>query len=196
VHGPLEAHERQVGPSLVPALLALERPAGLEAELHVPQGGAPRQQLGVLEDHRPVGTGAVDHAAVDLHGAGGDLLQAHEDPQQGGLAAPALAGQGHQLAGTDGERDVVEGLDDLGRALLLTGELLGHADHPDLVDPGSGGVRSGLRGAAHGLMPFTPRPAARRYAFDAAAIILYDNVAGKAPTAPCGGAQALFFPAS
>src|SRR5439155_548653 len=46
--------------------------------------------------------------AIDQHGAGADVVKAQEQPYQRGLAAPARADDGDDLAGLHRERDTVQ----------------------------------------------------------------------------------------
>jgi hypothetical protein len=97
-----------------------------QAEGHVGQHRRPRQEAGVLEDHRP----ALRHPDPAAHLA----VQPGQDPEEGALAGPAPAEQGYELVPDDLELDTVEH-----RARTETsGHALGPDDHrvshPDLAN--------------------------------------------------------------
>ena len=74
--------------------------AELERERHVVVDGHVRVQRVGLEDHRDVavlGLNIVDHATVDLEGAGGDVLEAGDHAQRRGLAAARGADEDDEL---------------------------------------------------------------------------------------------------
>ena len=86
----------------------------LEREAHVLAHGHVRVERVVLEHHGDVarlGRQRVDHLAVDGDVAGGDLLEAGEHAQQGGLAAARGADQHDELAVGDVDRYAVDHLD-------------------------------------------------------------------------------------
>ena len=92
--------------------LGLGRLAQLQAEGHVVVDRHVRVQGVALEDHRDVAIlrgDVVDDALADLEVALGDLLEAGDHPQAGGLAAAGRADQDHELAVLDLEVEVLDG---------------------------------------------------------------------------------------
>ncbi|MCY1234030.1 hypothetical protein D9M72_465980 [compost metagenome] len=70
-----------------------------------------REERIVLEhgiDPALVGRELVHALAADLDGAGGDLLEAGDGTQQGGLAAARRAKEGEELVVADADRDIVQ----------------------------------------------------------------------------------------
>ena len=107
----LEAQDLRdvVDPALV---LVLRRLPQAQPEPEVLVDGHVRVEGVVLEDHRDVSIlrrQIGDLLAVDEELAGGDLLQARQDPEDRGLAAPGRADEDHELAVLDLQRDVVHG---------------------------------------------------------------------------------------
>jgi len=88
----------------------------------------------VLEHHRQVAVPrgeVVDPLAPDDHVAGGDVLEADDHPEQGGLPAPGRPDQDHELPVLDVDADVVHGREAV--AVLLDDVLhldLGHEITP------------------------------------------------------------------
>ncbi|MDT4879435.1 hypothetical protein FQZ97_1151110 [compost metagenome] len=62
----------------------------------------------VLEHHGALGAGFVDLTAVEDDPAGGGLVQAGDDVQNGGFAAAGVADQGDELALVDAQVDVLQ----------------------------------------------------------------------------------------
>ena len=99
--------------------LGLGRLAQLQAEGHVVVHGHVRVQRVALEDHGDVavlGGDVVDDPVADGERALGDLLEAGDHAQRGGLAAARRADQDHELPVLDLEVQVVD-RDDLTEAL-------------------------------------------------------------------------------
>ena len=91
--------------------LAFGRPAQLEREAHVVGHRHMRIERVVLEHHGDVALfrrHVVDHALADADFAGGDVFQARDHAQQGGLAAAGRADQHHELAVVDGNIDAMD----------------------------------------------------------------------------------------
>ena len=87
--------------------------AELEREGHVLVHGHVRVQRVGLEDHGDVavlGLDVVDHATVDLEGAGGDVLEAGDHAQRRGLAAAGRADEDDELLVGDLEVEVLHPL--------------------------------------------------------------------------------------
>ena len=126
-----------------------------------------RVQRVVLEDHREVPVARrllVDACSVDEHLAGGDVLQAHDHPEQGRLAAPRRPDEDDELALGDLEADVVDGqeavgvlLDDVPHADGCHGELSPFLVRRRAVSP-SRHLRSNRPRCGVG----TPAPGSRR----------------------------------
>ena len=97
-----------------PALdLVLGGLALLEAEGQVLLHGHVRVERVVLEDHRDVavlGRQVVHDPAADADGPGGDLLQAGDGAQGGGLAAARRPDQDHELTVGDLQAEAVHAL--------------------------------------------------------------------------------------
>ena len=99
--------------------LGLGRLAQLQAEGHVVVHGHVRVERVGLEDHGDVavlGGDVVDDPVADGQRALGDLLQAGEHAQRGGLAAARGADEDQELPVVDLDVEVVDG-DDLTEAL-------------------------------------------------------------------------------
>ena len=81
--------------------LGSRSPADLQSELQVLPHVHVRVEGVALEHHGDVpilGRDVVDHAAADLDGARGDLLETGDHPEQGALAAARRPDQHHELA--------------------------------------------------------------------------------------------------
>ncbi|MNT63199.1 hypothetical protein D3C72_2009930 [compost metagenome] len=96
------------------------------------------REQGVALEHgidRPAeGRQALHGLAVEADGAGAGLLEAGDEPQQGGLAAAGRAEKGEELVGADFQGNIVEGLHALPRitelhAHTVDADRAGHADH-------------------------------------------------------------------
>ena len=70
----------------------------IDAERDVLASGEPGQQARRLEHHAAIGAGAGDFTAVEHDAAGGDVVEAGEHRQHGGLAAAGMADQRNELA--------------------------------------------------------------------------------------------------
>jgi hypothetical protein len=81
---------------------AVERVPASQAEDDIVEDALPRQQPGILEDHR--------HALRHDQGAGsvGIVIQAGQCPKQGRLARPATPQEGHELATADRQIEPIE----------------------------------------------------------------------------------------
>ena len=93
----------------------------LEAEGEVAIDCQVRIEGEVLEDHRHVAVlwgEAVDELAADGDGAFGGLLQAGDQAQRGGLAAPGGAYENEEFLVLNGEGGVVHGANGLARRAL------------------------------------------------------------------------------
>ena len=116
--------------------LAARQAAHLQAETDV-LGHAHVREQGVALEHR------VDRAAerrqvlhgfaVQADGAAAGLLEAGNQPQQGGLAAAGGAQQGEELVGADLQRHLVEGAQGLSglaelHAQVFDADRAGHLD--------------------------------------------------------------------
>lgn len=105
-----QLHAALAGLCLRPGLRNLE-PVG-----DVREHGSPGQQVGLLEDHRPVGAWPRDDAPIEgqLSPTGRD--EARDCVQHRRLAAARGTDEAHEVAATDLEVDGIYGRDDLVRA--------------------------------------------------------------------------------
>ncbi|MNN38702.1 hypothetical protein D3C81_1527100 [compost metagenome] len=96
------------------------------------------REQGVALEHgidRPAeGRQPLHGLAIEADGAGAGLLEAGDEPQQGGLAAAGRAEEGEELVGADFQGNIVEGLHALPRITELHANTVdtdraGHADH-------------------------------------------------------------------
>ena len=106
----LDAQEHR---RLLDALLDLRlgELAQLQTERHVVVDGHVRIEGVVLEDHGDVpvfGRDVVDHPVADLDGPLGNLFQAGDHPEGGGLPAPGRPDQDDELLVVDGETHVAD----------------------------------------------------------------------------------------
>ena len=110
--------------------------AELERERHVLVDGHVRVEGVGLEDHRDVavlGLDVVDHATVDLEGAGGDVLEAGDHAQRRGLAAAGRADEDDELLVSDLKVEVLHPLIAVG--VLLAYVLKCEARHVRNLSP-------------------------------------------------------------
>src|SRR5215470_13819015 len=117
-----------------PGDLRLRRLALLQAERQVLLHRHVRVERVVLEHHRDVavlGRQVVHHAPADRDRPRGDLLQARDRAQRGGLATAGRTDQDHELAVADLQAEVVDPLDPSGVDLAdPVKDDLGHARAP------------------------------------------------------------------
>ena len=105
--GQVDQAQELLGPL---AALGLVDPAHLEPEGDVLPDRHQREQRQVLEDQRGgtlVGADAAHVPAADPDGALGRIDEARNHAQDGGLAAAGRAEKGEELAGPDGDVDIV-----------------------------------------------------------------------------------------
>ena len=102
------------------------RPAPLqfERQRHVLEQIAPRQQIGVLEDHRNLGMRPGDDVLAEPDLAAGQIVQAGHRPQQGRLAATRRADDAEELALAHFERHVVQRMHRSGFRRVVLGRAL------------------------------------------------------------------------
>jgi hypothetical protein len=84
------------------------RRAARQAELDVAGERAPGQQARLLERHGAALVDLEHRRPAELDRSSVDGIQARDQPQQGRLAGPRGAEQGHDLAGTHGQVDVAQ----------------------------------------------------------------------------------------
>ena len=117
-----------------------------EAVRHVLGHRPPREQRVLLEHHATVGAGAHDAVAVDEDGARRGRVEPGDDVEQGGLAAPRGADEGHETAGRHVEVDAVDGQ----HLVLARPEALDQAPHLELGGRGVVGQGDGDRDTGGG----------------------------------------------
>ena len=116
--------------------------AELERERHVVVNAHVRVQRVGLEDHRDVavlGLDVVDHATVDLEGAGGDVLEAGDHAQRRGLAAAGRADEDDELLVGDLKVEILHPLEAI--RVLLSYMFEREACHVRNLSPCPTGVR-------------------------------------------------------
>ena len=150
----------RLGRLVDPALdLGLGDLAQLEPEGEVVAHRHVRVERVALEDHRDVailGRHVVDDAIADAEGAAGDLLEAGDHPQAGRLAAARRPDEDHELAVTDLEIKVLDGVK---IAVHLVDVFERHGRHGETSTPGrsSRALASGRR-SGRGRAPYVNRP--------------------------------------
>src|SRR3990170_499909 len=107
---PAEVHPVQPVHRAVLALV-LRQPEHLEGELDVVPHVHPREQRGLLEQHRAVRAGGLDGSPVDEQLAGVRPIESREQVQEGGLPASGRPEEAHELTGANLEIHVVDGRD-------------------------------------------------------------------------------------
>jgi hypothetical protein len=86
------------------------RPAlQLEAVDDVAHHGAPRQEIGLLEHHRPIASRSVDRAAVERERAAGDRKQAIDRVQERRFSAARRPDDREEFTLADVETDTIDG---------------------------------------------------------------------------------------
>ena len=108
----LEPHELdEVAGDRAAVAVSDRAPRDLEGQRHVAEHVPPREEARVLEHdaHLAATTGVAGAHAVDLDQAIGRLVDIGDEAEQGRLAAAGGPDDRDELAGRDGERDVLEG---------------------------------------------------------------------------------------
>src|SRR5262249_21253131 len=106
-----------------PDTLRVRRALHLQAELHVPLGGAPGEELGeVLEYDATIEPAAAHRAAGDTDHALGRLEEAGHDVEESRLAAAAAADHTDELRLGHSERDVAQRDDGALAGRVLVGD--------------------------------------------------------------------------
>jgi hypothetical protein len=133
----LKAGQPDLGQILVGDGLAVPAAdaAHLEAERRIREDRVPWEQDEILEDDRPVGSGAGDLATFDPDRPGCRPQQPRDELEERGLAAPARSEQGHELTDLgEPQGHISQGLEP---AAIASGVL--HAE-PVEVDHGAASV--------------------------------------------------------
>ena len=103
LHKFLELHQLEVL-ERDPLALVLPDPLHLQPEAHVPERGAPREQLGeVLEHDAPIGTVTADSFAADADFAGGRGEKTGDHVEQRRLTAARWTDDAQEFRGLDVE---------------------------------------------------------------------------------------------
>src|SRR5207245_2633414 len=111
---PRQAHGVDELPSLAVPLLRRVSP-GLEPELHVLLDREPREEGEGLEDHRDLRVLREERFAFEPHAPLRRRVEAHDDPEEGGLPASGGAHNTHEVPLCELEPDVLEDLELLPR---------------------------------------------------------------------------------